>query len=140
MTNRRNFIKTLSCVSCLGLATVATMCKSFYYAPHTLNKNEKNIIISKTEFDTHSYIIVKNNELPADIYVCKLADNQYSALLMKCSHKGCDLNPVGDTLHCPCHGSDFTNRGEVLSPPADMPLHSFKVTTDNQQLIIHLGV
>jgi len=58
------------------------------------------------------------------------------ALLARCTHRGCQPEPVGDRLVCPCHGSEFDLRGSVLEGPADRPLTRYDVAVDGDDLVI----
>lgn len=104
------------------------------------------MVIRRSEFlknengrtTTRPYLLVKTEELNYPICIYRLNENSYSALLMECSHKGCELQAGGDYLICPCHGSEFTRMGQVQNPPAEQDLRSFKVTTDEENLYITL--
>jgi len=62
----------------------------------------------------------------------------YSALLMQCTHKGCELKPQGNYLACPCHGSEFDNKGVVQNPPAEQNLQNFQTKADDKNVYINL--
>ena len=49
------------------------------------------------------------------------------ALSLVCTHLGCTLNVSEEQLSCPCHGSRFDRRGNVLQGPADRPLKRLRV-------------
>jgi cytochrome b6-f complex iron-sulfur subunit len=144
---RKEFIKTCCIASISGTALAALLqsCASTnYFAQTTLANNQ--VTIKKTEFVKiekeklvqRKYVLVKTDKLTFPIYVYKISDEVYSALLMECTHKGCELQPNGNYLICPCHGSEFTNQGVVQNPPAEENLRSFKTTTDNDNIYIQL--
>ena len=87
---------------------------------------------------TREYIIVRNDKLEFPIYLYRFSETEYSALLMKCTHQGNELNASGDHLHCSAHGSEFNNKGIVAQGPAEKNLRAFKVTVDNQKIFIDL--
>ena len=115
--DRRTFTK--SCIVCLGGAIgapVLTSCQSTHYATGTIEPNGLSIpkaefiYLKKDQAMTREYIIVRNDKLEFPIYLYRFSDNDYSALLMKCSHQGNELQASGDHLHCSAHGSEFNNK------------------------------
>lgn len=61
----------------------------------------------------------------------------YFAVSAVCPHLGCTIARQGDGFECPCHGSRFNNRGEVVNGPATTSLTFFEVKPDEDgQLII----
>ena len=64
--------------------------------------------------------------------------DEYSALWMKCTHQGSELQASGDHLHCPSHGSEFNNKGTVSQGPAEKNLKSFPVSVGDGKIKIDL--
>ncbi|MGP8215363.1 MAG: ubiquinol-cytochrome c reductase iron-sulfur subunit [Bacteroidia bacterium] len=145
--HRKEFIK-ICCISCLGGTALISLLEgcagSNYFAQNTMANNQ--ITIKKSEFikvdkekQSHrKYVLVKSDSLNFPICIFKISEDTYSALLMECTHRGCELQPAGDYLSCPCHGSEFTNRGIVQNPPAEENLKTFKTTTDNENIYVQL--
>mgnify|MGYP001587079096 FL=1 len=144
---RKQFIKTCGFV-CLGVATSSIILQgcvsSIYFAQSSIE--DKRLIIKKTEFNNtekhkqtqRKFILVKTEQLSFPICIYKHDEENYTALFMQCTHKGCELKPQGDYLIWPCHGSEFTNRGFVQNPPAEDSLRNFIIKTDNENLYIQL--
>lgn len=145
--DRKEFIRTCG-FACLGGVTLAVLLESCagtnYFAQTNYANNQ--IAIPKTEFIKvtkdksiqRKYVLVRHDKFSYPICVYKLDEENYSALLMQCTHKGCELQAQGDFLICPCHGSEFTNQGVVQNPPAEQDLQTFKISTDNENIYIYL--
>lgn len=143
--DRRIFTKTcISCVAGVLAAPILNGCQSTYYTSGTLETN--GLSVPKSEFTyvknnrsvTRDYIIVRNEKLEFPIYLYRFSDSEYSALLMKCTHQGNELNASGDHLHCSAHGSEFNYKGIVSNGPAEKNLRSFRVTTGDEKIFIDL--
>ncbi len=133
---------------CLGgflMGGLLESCAGNYYATSSFSNNQ--ITLKKSEFIDSSnnkskprkYVLVKSEKLNFPISIYKINENTYSALYMECTHNSCELNPHGDFLICPCHGSEFSNTGKVQNPPAESDLRTFKVSTDHENIYIHLS-
>ncbi|MFV8347346.1 ubiquinol-cytochrome c reductase iron-sulfur subunit [Flavobacterium sp. ZB4P13] len=72
------------------------------------------------------------------ICVYRFDANNYSALLMQCTHQGTELQVFGDKLQCSAHGSEFSSKGNVENGPADRNLRNFPIKIDNNTLKISL--
>lgn len=143
---RREFIKN-TCTACLSLTVLSTLvssCVATKYISGELGKD--GLTISKDEFKVKqkggtaysSFIIVRNDALQFPICIYRLNENDYSALWMKCTHQGAELQASGDVLQCPAHGSEFNNKGQVTNGPANANLRTFPVTVTNNELFIDL--
>jgi len=58
--------------------------------------------------------------------------NTFNAFSMYCTHQGCTTDIVqGSKFVCPCHGSEFSNSGNVLQGPATLKLTQFTTSYDS---------
>jgi cytochrome b6-f complex iron-sulfur subunit len=144
---RRDFVRTcgIACISGSSLAAILQGCVSPYYIAESSSSGNQ-LQIKKSEFSTTSngkiiqrkYVLVKSEKFNFPIYVYKISEAEYCALLLECTHKGCELKPQGDHLLCPCHGSEFSHTGKVESPPAEEDLKKFELKTDNESVYIQV--
>jgi len=104
--------------------------------------NNSNLVVPMTAFQSNGaynkYIVVQQEQLKYPICVYRFSQNEYSAVLMRCTHQGAELQVFGDKLECPAHGSTFSNTGQVKNGPADTNLRTFPVIVQNDQLLISL--
>lgn len=84
------------------------------------------------------WVLVKTEKLPLPIGVFRFDDNNYAASYLECAHQQCEVEPEGDHLQCPCHGSEYTNTGKLQKGPAEADLKQFKVSTDQTNIYILL--
>ncbi|MBL7718947.1 MAG: Rieske (2Fe-2S) protein [Flavipsychrobacter sp.] len=140
--NRRKFIKT-GCIACTSIGFLSTMiqsCTTVKYSTGTLNDN--GILIDVKDYETkhgvRNYVIVRHDDLQFPICVYKIDEHKYSALLMRCTHQGAELQVAGDQLTCPAHGSEFDKWGKVTQSPAAENLRSFPVSITGDKLFIDL--
>jgi len=141
---RRNFIKTC-CYSVVGGVLIPSglqSCGTIHYAAVTLKDGD--LILSKSEFwemrngkkVNRSFVIIQESTEEFPICINKIEEDKYIASLMKCTHRGCELNVGGGIYSCPCHGSEFSISGKVLEGPADIDLKSYEIKTDNENIYL----
>ena len=61
------------------------------------------------------------------------------ALSLICTHLGCIVKNTGDGFECPCHGSQFTAKGEVRKGPAPRALSWYKISGGGGNYIVDEG-
>jgi len=140
---RKDFIKTCG-FACLGgflLSSVLEGCSSSKIIAGTIKNSD--LVVPETVFGEGSssfkkYVVVQHDQLKYPVCVFRFSATEYSAVLMRCTHQGAELQVFGDRLECPAHGSQFSNKGEVKNGPADTNLRTFPVTVQNNQIYISL--
>ena len=143
--DRRKFIKS-SCSTCLSATFLSSVlmqaCAPTHYTSGQLDKD--GLIVNKEQFKIGnkgsyaSFIVVRNDNLLFPICVYRFNESDYSAIWLKCAHMGAEVNVVGDTLQCPAHGSEYSNRGVVTNGPATSNLRTFPVIVRQNEIFIDL--
>ncbi len=144
---RKEFIKAggLACIAGIMLPAFLQGCSSAAHVAQAKQEGDQ-LILKKSEFikiekgrtTEMDYVLVRTEQFEFPICVYKLEDGNYSALLLKCTHSGCELEPNKHYLACPCHGSEFSKTGEVQNPPAEQNLKTFKIKTDLENIYLYL--
>jgi Rieske Fe-S protein len=144
--DRRNFLKK-SCTACLSLTVISSMVSSCISTKYVTGKvGQDGIAIDKDDFKIRrkggtaysSFVIVRNEILKYPICIYRINDNEYTALWMRCTHQGAELQASGDVLQCSAHGSEFNSKGQVRNGPANIALRTFPVTVTNNEIFIDL--
>lgn len=89
---------------------------------HVVQSEAKNMMdkypdITETELNTGQGKIVKDASMKKGLY---RDEDTYHIVDNRCTHMGCSLgwNQDDKTWDCPCHGSRFNYKGEVIEGPA----------------------
>lgn len=71
-------------------------------------------------------------------YVSSLEDGSALALWWRCTHLGCTVPWREDEgrFHCPCHGSMFNTKGEVIGGPAPRPMDLFQMEVVDENVVV----
>lgn len=136
MVSRREFVGQVSGGVLCALPLVAGACARFQYVDSGLENGR--LVVSLAEFGTGPFALVDAPHLPMPIYLHQHADGRFTAVLTRCMHRGCQVEPAGGRLVCPCHGSEYDNAGGILKGPTQFPLIRFPVEIQDGKLYIAL--
>jgi Rieske Fe-S protein len=142
--HRKEFIRTCG-MACLGAAFLGVTfegCSGSKMIAGVMDPSGLLVPLSAFDQDKNSfrkYVVVQHEKLKYPICVYRFGAASYTALLMRCTHQGAELQVFGDRLECPAHGSRFSNEGVVENGPADTNLRSFPVKILQDQLHITLS-
>jgi Rieske Fe-S protein len=74
-----------------------------------------------------------------DVLTYRTAQDAFSAVTAMCTHEACTITGInGQTYVCPCHGSQFTVTGSVVSGPATRSLRTYSTSLAGTTLSIAL--
>ncbi len=137
---RRAFVQRLPVLTA-GLAASASAaliggCASVPYLAPQLTPRGLSLDASELSPEGDAFVQAPDMERP--VYIRRLASGSLSAVLAACTHQGCQPEPVGNRLECPCHGSQFSFEGEVLAGPADRPLTRYEIVETDGEIVVRL--
>lgn len=127
--NRRTFLAVCA------IAPIAGACARMSYVPGLLAADGR-VLVGRAEFATQPFALVDAPGLEFPVYVHQHSADEFSAVLTRCMHRGCMVEPGEGKLVCPCHGSEYTHVGAVLKGPTQAPLVRFPVTADAESVYI----
>ena len=137
---RRDFVQRLPVVTSgllLGASTLSLgACAGIrYVVPRTA---AGRLVIAADELAVGGEALVQTPEMERPVYLRRGVSGEVVALLASCTHNGCQPEPLGDRLVCPCHGSEFSFEGLVLQGPAERPLTRYEVSEEGGDLVVWL--
>lgn len=71
-------------------------------------------------------------------FVSRVEDRGALTMSWRCTHLGCTVPWVEEEsqFNCPCHGSLFDKKGEVIAGPAPRPLDLYPSQVETDELIV----
>lgn len=131
--SRRSFL-TLLTGSALVAAGAATGAASLVYLrPRVTYGPPSRLSVGRPDgFTSGTQVAMPDAKL-----VIRRQGNRFAAISTVCSHLGCTVAPTETGFDCPCHGSQYDERGDVIGGPAPKSLAWFKVTlAPNGELVV----
>ena len=97
-------------------------------------RQQKTLLtVAKADIPAHGALVYKE----ARVAVIREAGEIY-ALDLVCTHLGCTVAVAPRELICPCHGSVFDRRGNVVKGPADRPLARHEVENRGDRVAVFM--
>lgn len=134
-TTRRRFIQVIGTAMAAGSVIGAAGCARYVIQGVI---EEDKIRIAQVDLTAKPFVVIQTPSLRYPIYVAADSSGQWRALWLRCTHRGCEVQPGENVLICPCHGSEYNRDGTVVQGPAENSLQPFKVSADENYLTIHI--
>ncbi|ACM18497.1 menaquinol oxidoreductase complex, iron-sulfur cluster-binding subunit [Geotalea daltonii FRC-32] len=134
--NRRGFVKKLTLTTLvLGIGGSVLQLGRFF-KPNVLYEPSRTFKVGElNKFPFGSRTVIEGR----GIEIVREKDGVHAVSLV-CTHLGCLLKPVLNDSEvgyaCPCHGSTFALKGEVLGGPAPKDLPWYEVYMDNTGTLV----
>ena len=132
--SRRDFIKLTTAVALTasGLLGLEGLFRFLNTQTEPLQPTDFDLG-STSKYPTGSHTVIP--EVPALLIH---TENGFAALSLVCTHLGCTSTVTPQELVCPCHGSIFDRRGNVIKGPADRPLSRYAVEDRGEKIAVLL--
>lgn len=71
------------------------------------------------------------------VVVTQPTEGDFKAFGAECTHQGCTVTEVTETIDCACHGSAFSlEDGSPTAGPATDPLPTVEITVENDEITV----
>lgn len=117
-----------------GAAFLAAGCASMPYVAGHLEG--ERLTVPRADVEAKGAALVEHPRLAFPVYVHHAGEGRFTAVLTRCMHRGCTVEPADGRLVCPCHGSEYTPAGAVLQGPTELPLIEFPVAVTADRIVI----
>lgn len=96
-------------------------------------RTPEEVVFRRTRVDGWKIISEKSTA-----WVVKLGESEVAAYRPQCTHLGCayHYDDKDGEFVCPCHSSNFSLEGQVLSGPAPRPLDRYSVRIEGTKVLI----
>ena len=136
---RRDFLKSVGASALCGSGLAAVMPGSgAALADDGYLLRDNTFSVNKSAFATQRFILLNHPALEHPVSLLRIDEARYSALLMSCTHQRCATEWNKDHYVCPCHGSRFSETGEVIRGLARASLRSFPVEVLEDRIVVKL--
>ena len=135
---RREFIKT-TCSLCMALSSgllLGALSSCAPYPVYETSLERDKIIIPILLFNKSKVQIIRVKNLDYDIALCKENGDEYTAVLLRCTHASTPLKYTGGEFVCPLHGSTFDSEGKVIEGPATRSLKKMDTIVSKEDITI----
>ena len=137
--NRRDFIRSWPVLPTgLLLGASALSVSACGGTPYLAPRGSGNRLVVSASNVPEDGVLLQRPGMEHPVFVRATEQGAYTALLVRCTHQGCQPDPVGDRFICPCHGSEFDMEGEVLLGPAERSLPRYRVVREGEDLVVTL--
>ncbi len=133
--SRRDFIRKFSIWAAVSAGVLASISLLRQFVPRLTQYQRRFKIGRVNNYPVNTFTYVPDRKL----FVFR--DHQgIRAVSAICTHLGCVIKKSDEGFQCPCHGSCYNDRGEVLSGAATKDLPWFELRKDvDGQIIVDQG-
>jgi cytochrome b6-f complex iron-sulfur subunit len=132
---RRHFIRksAIALVTAAGAVAAVSYLRQFF--PRRVGEKRKIPIGDLAGYPVDTFTFLEEHK----IFVYRDHEG-IRAVSAVCTHLGCMLEKTPDGFECPCHGSSYNMKGEVLSGPAPRDLSWYQVSGSPEgQILVDPG-
>ncbi len=133
--SRREFLNAIGTGALVVSGLGATAVSWNYLTPNVLFEPPLRFRVGKPEDFAPDTVTL---DAARKIFIVRDDQGRFYCLSAVCTHLGCLTFWKGDErlIACPCHGSRFSQHGDVVKPPAPRPLPHLLISLDDRGYLV----